>query len=77
VFAAAQTSAASFNANQLNVLVIQKTRKNAYGVTSAPHTSNYYIRQSAQLVEALLPGFFSDTALEMPYYGGIWMRPAG
>ena len=67
-------SAAGFDADEFDIFIIDKAGKDSDGVGAAADAGDDHIGQSANLFEALLPGFGTDAGLKMFYDCRIRMR---
>ena len=66
--------AAGLDADEPDVLVVEKAREHADGVAAAADAGDDHVGQSADLIEALLPGLAADAALEVLDDGRVGVR---
>ncbi len=72
-----ESFAAAFHADQSDLRIVEKSRKDADGVGAAPHAGRYDVRQPAGLFKALSASFLPNGGLKVPHNRRIRMRTAG
>src|SRR2546423_8269704 len=63
-----------FDADELDGVVVEKSREDAHGVRAPAHTGNHGARQAPDLLQHLCPRFPADYRLEIAHEAGEGIR---